>query len=134
MVVRETRKASIRGVHRNAGMLSISGQCLPSSGGRGSAAAGVADARRVHPIERLEVAARVAEDFGVAGMVGALHRDDALAERCVFLLQEIRKLLLGLGRSDDQDLMRAREGRCHFLEELRIGRMFMPAVRALAAM
>src|SRR5712675_1403164 len=67
-------------------------------------------------------------------MVGALHRDDALAERCVFLLQEIRKLLLGLRRSDDQDLMRAREGRCHFLEELRIGRMFMSAVRALAAM
>src|SRR6202158_651739 len=67
-------------------------------------------------------------------MIGSLQRDDALAERRVPLSQEIRKLLFGLRRSDDQDLMSAREGRRHFLEELRIGRMSMSAMRALAAM
>src|SRR5882762_2594137 len=66
-------------------------------------------------------------------MVGGLHRDDALAERRVFLFQEIRKLLFGLRRSGDQDLMSARESSRHFLEDLRIGRMLMSAVRALAA-
>src|ERR1700688_3036928 len=92
-----------------SGVNSDCGQRPPSSGGRGSAAAGLADVRIVHSIERLEVAARVTQDFGVARMVGGLHRDDALAERRVLRLQEIRKLLFGLRRPDDQDLMGARE-------------------------
>jgi ABC-type multidrug transport system fused ATPase/permease subunit len=71
--------------------------------------------------------------IGVGGVIRALHRHDAAAQRRMLCAQIIRKFLLGLRRSDDQYFVRARERLRDFVEELVIGRRLMPAMCALAA-
>ena len=66
-----------------------------------------ASGAREHAIDRFEVPPRIREHFGVGGVIGALDRHDAAAQRRMLVAEVSRKLRFGLRRSNDQDFMRA---------------------------
>jgi len=90
--------------------------------------------RNEHPVDGREVTPGISEHFGIGGVIRVLHGHDAAAQRSMFRAQKVRQFLLGLRGSDDQYFVRAGERMRDFVEELMIGRRFVAAMRALAAM
>ena len=86
-----------------------------------------------HPVDGRKVTPGIGEHFGIGGVIRAFHRHDAAAQRRMLRAQKIRQFLLGLRGSDDQYFVRARERLRDFVKKNMIGRRFMPAMRALAA-
>lgn len=79
------------------------------------------------------MAPRIAQHFGIGGVIGILNRDDGAAQLRVFVPQVARELLLGLSRSDHQNFMHAFERLRDFIKELAIGGRLVAAMGTLSA-
>jgi hypothetical protein len=77
--------------------------------------------------------ARVAQDLRVGGVIGAFDCDYGLPKLRIFVAQIGGEFLLGLRRANHQDFVRTAQGLGDIIEKMMIGRRFVTAVRALAA-